>query len=105
MLDPDTNTRKMNKNIFTKGKKKMKKKEKKNKIQEHEEETEKEKGEKKRRKKRKRGPKSFFFPSPPPHPKKLIFHMRTVKRNLNEIEAPKKSDFEHPTKEIENERK
>ena len=31
-------------------------------------------------------------------PKKLIFHIRTVKRNRNEIEARKKSDFEHPTK-------
>ena len=29
---------------------------------------------------------------------KLIFHIRTVKRNRNEIETPKKSDFEHPTK-------
>ena len=29
---------------------------------------------------------------------KMIFYMRTVKRNLNEIEAQKKSDFEHPTK-------
>ena len=40
--------------------------------------------------------------------KKLIFHMRTVKRNCNEIEAQKKSDFEHPTKTKkmkENERK
>ena len=40
--------------------------------------------------------------------KKLIFHIRTVKRNRNEIEAQKKSDFEHPTKTKkmnENERK
>ena len=29
---------------------------------------------------------------------KKIFHIRTVKRNRNEIEAQKKSDFEHPTK-------
>ena len=39
---------------------------------------------------------------------KLIFHIRTVKRNRNEIEARKKSDFEHPTKKKkmkENERK
>ena len=39
---------------------------------------------------------------------KLIFHIRTVKRNRNEIEAQKKSDFEHPTKKKkmkENERK
>ena len=28
----------------------------------------------------------------------LIFHIRTVKRNRHEIEAQKKSDFEHPTK-------
>ena len=39
---------------------------------------------------------------------KLFFLMRTVKRNRNEIEAQKKSDFEHPTKTKkmkENERK
>ena len=30
---------------------------------------------------------------------KLIFYIRTVKRNRNEIETQKKSDFEHPTKE------
>ena len=30
----------------------------------------------------------------------------TVKRNRNETDAPKKSDFEHPTKKVkENERK
>ena len=29
---------------------------------------------------------------------KLIFHIRIVRRNRNEIEAQKKSDFEHPTK-------
>ena len=48
-------------------------------------------------KKGKEGPKGFL----PYHPRwaqKLIFHIRTVKRNLNEIEARKKSDFEHPTK-------
>ena len=28
----------------------------------------------------------------------LIFHIRTVKRNRNEIDAQKKSDFEHSTK-------
>ena len=58
--------------------------------------------EKKSRKKRKRGPKGD-------HPRcaqKLIFHIRIVKRNRNEIEAQKKSDFEHPTKKMkENERK
>ena len=35
------------------------------------------------------------------HPRlapKLIFHIRTVKRNRDEIEAQKKSDFEHKTK-------
>ena len=51
-------------------------------------------------KKRKEGPKGH-------HPRwapKLIFHIRTVKRNRNEIDAEKKSDFEHPTK-TENERK
>ena len=37
---------------------------------------------------------------------KLIFHIRSFKRNLNEIEAQKKSDFEHPTKKMkENEGK
>ena len=45
-------------------------------------------------KKRKRGPKGV----PPEMGTKLIFHMRIVKRNRNEIEAQKKSDFEHPTK-------
>ena len=52
---------------------------------------------KKRGKKGKEGPKGL----PPCHPRwaqKLIFHIRTVKRNRNEIEAQKKSDFEHPTK-------
>ena len=58
----------------------------------------------KSRKKGKKGPKGY-------HPRwapKLIFHIRTVKRNRNEIEAHKKSDFEHPTKTKkmkENERK
>ena len=39
---------------------------------------------------------------PPETGRKMIF-FRTVKRNHNEIEAQKKSDFEHPTKK--NERK
>ena len=52
-------------------------------------------GEKKSRKKRKRGPKGAHHPRWAP---KLIFHIRTVKRNRNEIEAQKKSDFEHPIK-------
>ena len=39
---------------------------------------------------------------------KMMFYMRTVKRNRNEIETQKKSDFEHPIKKKkmkENERK
>ena len=39
---------------------------------------------------------------------KLIFYIRTVTRNRNEIDAQKKSDFEHPTKKKkmkENDRK
>ena len=47
-------------------------------------------------KKGKEGPKGYHY-----HPRwaqKLIFHIRTVKRNRNEIEARKKTDFEHPTK-------
>ena len=51
------------------------------------------KKEKRRKKKelkiRKRGPKGV----PPRRAQKLIFYMRTVKRNRNEIEAQKKSDF------------
>ena len=50
-------------------------------------------GEKKSGKKRKRGPKGVFTT-----PRLKIFNIRTVKRNRNEIEAPKKSDFEHPVK-------
>ncbi len=42
------------------------------------------------KKKEKEGPKGY----PPRRPKKLIFYIRTVKRNRNEIEARKKSDFE-----------
>ena len=53
-------------------------------------------------KKGKEGPKGYH----PRWAQKLIFHIRTVKRNRNEIEARKKSDFEHPTKKMkENERK
>ena len=51
-------------------------------------------GRKKSRKKRKEGPKGYR----PRWAQKLIFQKRTVKRNCNEIEARKKSDFEHPTK-------
>ena len=61
-------------------------------------------GEKKVGKKGKEGPKGYH----PRWAQKLIFHIRTVKRNRNEIEARKKSDFEHPTKKKkmkENERK
>ena len=49
---------------------------------------------KKLQKKGKDGPKGY-------HPRwahKFIFHIRTVKINRNEIDAQKKSDFEHPTK-------
>ena len=58
----------------------------------------------KRKKKGKEGPKLYH----PRWAQKLIFHIRTVKRNRHEIEAQKKSDFEHPTKTKkmkENERK
>ena len=59
---------------------------------------------KKSRKKRKRGLKGYH----PRWAQKLIFHIRTVKRNRYEIEVQKKSDFEHKTKTKkmkENERK
>ena len=52
------------------------------------------KREKKVGKKGREGPKLYH----PRWAQKLIFHIRTVKRNRNEIEAEKKSDFEHPTK-------
>ena len=52
--------------------------------------------EKKSRKKGKEGPKGYH----PRRAQKWIFHIRIVKRNHNEIEAPKKSDFEHPTKNM-----
>ena len=64
----------------------------------------------KKREKKKVGKKGKEVPKGH-HPRwaqKLIFHIRTVKRNRNEIEARKKSDFEHPTKKKkmkENERK
>ena len=45
-------------------------------------------------KKGKEGPKGYH----PRRAQKLIFHIRTVKRNRNEIEAQRKSDFEQPTK-------
>ena len=63
--------------------------------------------EKKEEKKEKRAQKSTTTPLPRWAPK-LFFYIRTVKRNRNEIEAPKKSDFEHPTKKKkmkDNERK
>ena len=62
-------------------------------------------GEKKVGKKGKEGPKGYH---PTRWAQKLIFHLRTVKRNRNEIEALKKLDLEHPTKKKkmkENERK
>ena len=52
-------------------------------------------------KKGKEGPKGHH----PRWAQKLIFHIRTVKRNRNEIEARKKSDFEHPTKKKKNKKK
>ena len=51
---------------------------------------------KKLEKKEKRAPRGVQYT--PRWAQKLIFHMRTVKRSRNEIEAQKKSDFEHPTK-------
>ena len=64
---------------------------------------------KKEGKKEKRGPKGRGTHLPR-WAQKLIFHIRTVKRNRNEIDAKKKSDFQHPTKKKkmkmkENERK
>ena len=59
------------------------------------------KKDKKREKKKVKKKKEKRFPKGHHHPRwaqKLIFHIRTVKRNRNEIEALKKSDFEHPTK-------
>ena len=56
-------------------------------------------------KKGKEWPKGVHPSSHPRWAQKLIFHIRTVKRNRNEIEAKKKSDFEHPKKMKENERK
>ena len=62
-------------------------------------------GEKKVGKKEKRAQRGTYHPR---WAQKLIFHIRTVKRNRNEIEARKKSDFEHRRKRKnmkENERK
>ena len=56
---------------------------------------------KKKEKKRKEGPKGYL----PRRTRKLIFYIRTVNRNRNEIETGKKSDFEHPTKKKEKGRK
>ena len=66
--------------------------------------TDKNTAEKKEGKKGKEGPKGYH----PRWAQKLNFHIRTVKRNRNDIEAQKKSDFEHATKTKkmkENERK
>ena len=65
---------------------------------------EKKKREKKRGKKGKEGPKKRGTEMGP----KNDSYIRIVKRNRNEIEGQKKSDFEHPTKTKkmnENERK
>ena len=65
----------------------------------------------KKREKKKGGKKEnraqrVFLINTPRWAPKLIFHISTVKRNRNEIEAQKNSDFEHPTKKMkENERK
>ena len=56
------------------------------------------KREKKVGKKEKRAQRGLPPEMDPRWAQKLIFHIRTVKRNRNEIEAQKKSDFEHPTK-------
>ena len=69
-------------------KKREKMKKKKKKKQEKDKKREKKVG-----KKGKEGPKVYH----PRWAQKLFFHIRNVKRNRNEIEAPKKSDFEHPT--------
>ena len=53
--------------------------------------------EKKIGKKKKRGLEGVFLYHPR-RAQKLIFHTRIVKRNRNEIQAQKKSGFEHPTK-------
>ena len=63
-------------------------------------EKEKKKKKKKTRgKKRKKGTKGYY--TLPRRNQKLIFYMRIVKKNRNEIETQKKSDFEHPTKKNE----
>ena len=51
-------------------------------------------GRKNKEEKKKRGSKVY----PPRWTPKLIFYVRTVDRNRNEIETQTKSDFEHPTK-------
>ena len=40
----------------------------------------------------------YTYICPPRRTQKLIFYIRIVKRNRNEIETQKKSDVEHPTK-------
>ena len=57
---------------------------------------EKKKKEKEKEKKKKTGKKEKS--TPPRRPKKVIFYIRTVKRNRNDIEAQKRSDFEHRRK-------
>ena len=60
---------------------------------------------KEKRKKQKKRAQRVFFVYPPRRTQKMIFYIRTVKRNRNEIETQKKSDFEHPTKEKKNKEK
>ena len=77
--------------VFVKKRKKKEKKKKKRKKGKKEKKKKK-KGKKEKidmRKKRKKGPKEYTRDGP----KKLIFHIRTVKRNRNEIEAQKKIIF------------
>ena len=54
----------------------------------------KKKEKKKKRKKKKRGAKWV----PPETDAKIVFYIRTVQRNRNEIRTKKNSDFESPTK-------
>ena len=86
--------------FFRKMKKENEKHQKNQKMKKNEQKmrkNEKKKRQKKREKggkKGKEGPKGYH----PRWAQKLIFHIRIVKRNRNEIDAQKRSDFEHPTK-------
>ena len=66
------------------------------KLKNQKQEKDKKTGEKKVGKNVKRAQMGFVPPSE--MGPKLFFYMRTVKRNRHEIEARKKTDFEHPTK-------